>query len=213
MNLNQQTKPHGNKGKVRSAKTRELISLHNARKGKPAWNKGLTRKDYYGPSYIDPRLGKKLSPEHIKHLSESHMGQIGTKGMLGKHQSEKCKRLARERMLGNSFALGKHLGKDNPSWKGGFAATSRNRLQRIKFKDTMQKLIFERDNYTCQLCDVRGVALQVDHIQPWAEYVELRFSMDNCRTLCMKCHYKITFGRDMPEHIKTWGHNLRKVVS
>jgi 5-methylcytosine-specific restriction endonuclease McrA len=74
----------------------------------------------------------------------------------------------------------------------------------------MQKQVFERDNYTCQLCGVRGVDLQVDHIQSWAEYVELRFSMDNCRTLCSKCHYKITFGRPMPETILGWGHNILK---
>lgn len=27
-------------------------------------------------------------------------------------------------------------------------------------------------------------------------------------SLAKKCHYKITFGRPMPENIKIWGHNL-----
>lgn len=82
-----------------------------------------------------------------------------------------------------------------------------NKLERKKFQDQMQKQVFERDNYTCQLCGQIGGKLQVDHIQSWADYVILRFSMDNCRTLCMACHYKITFGRNMPENVENWGHH------
>src|SRR3990167_9470433 len=55
---------------------------------------------------------------------------------------------------------------------------------------------------------IRGINLQVDHIQSWSEYVEERFSMDNCRTLCANCHYNITFRKPMPKKIKAWGHNL-----
>lgn len=47
------------------------------------------------------------------------------------------------------------------------------------------------DNYLC--------------IQPFAEYVELRFSMNNLRTLCQECHYFITFGKKKPECVKLWG--------
>lgn len=80
------------------------------------------------------------------------------------------------------------------------------RMRRL-FRVQIQKKVFERDNYTCQLCGAKG-NLQVDHIQSWADYVELRFCIDNCRTLCAKCHYKITFGKEMPKTTKTWGHNL-----
>ena len=96
-------------------------------------------------------------------------------------------------------------GKKHHNWKGG--VTSQNRLERVKFQQTIQKLIFERDSYTCQMCgSVRD--LQVDHIKPWANYPKLRFNMKNCRTLCAKCHYQITFNRPMPDQIKGWGHNL-----
>lgn len=97
---------------------------------------------------------------------------------------------------------------NNPNWKGGI--TMVDKLERNKFRDTMQKLIFERDNYTCQMCGQNGGSLQVDHVQSWSEFVELRFSMDNCRTLCMDCHYLITYGRVKPENV-IWGHNLKKV--
>ena len=87
-------------------------------------------------------------------------------------------------------------------WKGGI--TPLDKAQRIKFRRTIGQDVLKRDNYTCQMCGAKGVYLQVDHIQSWSEYVELRFNMDNCRTLCMACHYKITFGREKPKGI-VWG--------
>jgi len=119
-------------------------------------------------------LGKKLSEEHKKKLSISHMGI--------------------------------NLGEKHPNWKGGIRGI--DYLERRRFRELLQKQIFERDDYTCQMCGIRGVDLQVDHIQPWAEYVEMRFNINNCRTLCAKCHYLITFGKPMPKEIKAWGHNL-----
>lgn len=51
-----------------------------------------------------------------------------------------------------------------------------------------RKMVFEKDNYTCQLCGGRGRNLQADHIKPFAIYSELRFELSNGRTLCVKCH-------------------------
>lgn len=99
------------------------------------------------------------------------------------------------------------VGNNNPNWKGGI--TKPNKLYRFRFRELIQKTVFERDNYTCQICGEKGCALQVDHIQKWSEYVEGRFDIFNCRTLCVKCHYKITFGYDMPKNVKTWGLNLK----
>lgn len=58
--------------------------------------------------------------------------------------------------------------------------------------------------------DKRCPQLQVDHIQSWTEYIELRFEMNNLRTLCMECHYFITFGKKKPENV-VWGHNFKHV--
>lgn len=103
--------------------------------------------------------------------------------------------------------VSKHLpkdnsGKNNPSWKGGI--TPNTIKERRRFVKEIGVFILKRDNYTCQLCKKRGGELQVDHIQPWSEYVELRFDINNCRTLCRSCHYKITFNREMPKDSK-WG--------
>lgn len=98
------------------------------------------------------------------------------------------------------------IGKNHWNWKGGISCG--NKADRIRFRETIQKLVIERDDYTCQLCGERGGSLQVDHIQSWAEFIDKRFDMNNCRTLCMGCHYFITYGRPMPPDVVSWGHNF-----
>lgn len=99
-------------------------------------------------------------------------------------------------------------GSKHHNWKGGI--TPLYISERCKFRRTMQKIIFKRDNFTCQICGVYGIDMHVDHIKSWSKYPELRFDINNCRTLCSKCHYKITFNKEMPSEIKTWGHNLQR---
>ena len=53
-----------------------------------------------------------------------------------------------------------------------------------------RKAVFERDSYTCQFCKIRGRYIEADHIKPFAYFPELRFSIDNGRTLCRACHNK-----------------------
>ncbi len=101
-------------------------------------------------------------------------------------------------------------GKNHPNWKGGISGV--NKLERSRFRREIQKLVFIRDDYTCQICNERGGNLQVDHIQSWKDYVDLRFDMKNCRTLCMECNYQITFRRGKPKNLVSWGHNLKHVI-
>jgi hypothetical protein len=147
-------------------------------------------------------------------MSEAHKGQ---KLWEGKFHSEKSKQKISESKKGsipwNKGLLAKYdtrirSGNKHPFWKGGI--TPNEVRQRTVFKQKIQKQIFKRDNYTCQFCSQVGGYLQVDHIQSWADFPDLRFSVDNCRTLCMACHYKLTHKRLLPEAIKNWGHNMQR---
>lgn len=55
-----------------------------------------------------------------------------------------------------------------------------------------RKAVFTRDDFTCINCGKRGGWLEADHIKPWAWYIDLRYVVDNGRTLCKNCH-KQTF--------------------
>ena len=48
--------------------------------------------------------------------------------------------------------------------------------------------VFERDDYTCQLCAKRGVRLEAHHKKSWAKHPELRYEVSNGITLCYECH-------------------------
>lgn len=59
--------------------------------------------------------------------------------------------------------------------------------------------IFEKDNFTCQICNQRGGKLQADHIKPYCLCSEEeKWDMNNGRTLCIDCHKKTdTYGIKM----------------
>lgn len=98
-----------------------------------------------------------------------------------------------------------------PHNKIGDGITPHDKLERKRFQRTVQKQAFDRDDYTCQICFKRGGSLQVDHIESWAKHPELRFDINNCRTLCMACHYYVTFKRKLPQGV-VWGHNLSQRI-
>lgn len=115
-----------------------------------------------------PRKGIKLSKEARKKLSLSHIGKrpsIETRRKMGQsHKGSKC-----------NF------------WKGGLTLKNAKIRQSFDYK-LWRETVFKRDNYTCVWCKNRGVKLNADHIKPFALYPELRFAIDNGRTLCVPCH-------------------------
>lgn len=51
-----------------------------------------------------------------------------------------------------------------------------------------RRSVFQRDNYTCVMCGVRGGHLHADHIKRFADFPDLRLDICNGRTLCASCH-------------------------
>lgn len=98
-----------------------------------------------------------------------------------------------ERMRETALALNRK-GSRAPNWRGGLQPE--NAIIRNSFEMKIwRKSVFERDDYTCVLCGIRGVTIHADHIKPFALYPELRLILENGRTLCVPCHRKTdTYG-------------------
>lgn len=124
--------------------------------------------------------GRKHSAEHCKNLSLSKKGHIPwNKGLKGVQSwSLESRRKSSE----------SHKGAKAYQWKGGI--TEKNLIIRKSLEYRLWRTaVFERDNYTCVWCgDNQGHNLNADHIKRFSEFPELRFAIDNGRTLCKPCH-------------------------
>ena len=67
-------------------------------------------------------------------------------------------------------------------------ATERNQIIRCSLEYKLwREAVFARDKRKCIRCG-SNKNIQADHIKPFAYYPELRFAIDNGRTLCLECH-------------------------
>ena len=163
---------HPNFGKHLSKETRDKIAKGN--RGK----KGLLGKDnpMYGRTTTNPMYGKHHSEETKQKIALTSKGR-----WLGRKHKEESK-LKCQMTHKKLVALGIH-----PSWKGGKTTETKMLRTSKKYRD-WRKAVFERDNYTCKLCQRKGGYLEADHRRPFSLFPELRFVVENGRTLCRKCH-------------------------
>jgi 5-methylcytosine-specific restriction endonuclease McrA/predicted DNA-binding protein YlxM (UPF0122 family) len=106
-------------------------------------------------------------------------------------------------------------GENNHFWKGGKTKLSLQIRNSAEYS-FWRKQIFERDNYTCQICGRKNkkgdkVIIEADHIYPFSKILddfditsieeaiscEKIWDIENGRTLCRECHKKT----------ETWGIN------
>ena len=127
--------------------------------------------------------GRKMSKDHKSKIGSSLMGHIGYG--KGCHLS-----FAHRKKIGLA-----NSGSKSSFWRGGVSDLKRLRREKIEYKEWRNK-IFERDNYTCQICLRKGGILNADHIRPIVFYPELIHEVTNGRTLCVSCHRQTeTYGR------------------
>lgn len=148
--------------------------------------------------------GTKLSKKHRENMSKGMKGRIAwniglTKeiheGILRGSKTLKGRIFSKEHKEKLSMSMrGKRGGSKNNNWKGG--RVSINRVIRASMEYRLwRKAVFERDKYTCIWCRQVGGQLRADHIKPFSLFPELRFAIDNGRTLCVECHGKTnTYG-------------------
>lgn len=82
-------------------------------------------------------------------------------------------------------------GEKNHFWKGGICFENYKLRRSAKFAKWRKK-VFERDNYTCWICEERGAMLHPHHLKKFSDYPELRFEVSNGLTLCEFCHKTYT---------------------
>ena len=145
---------------------------------------------------IKKRGGWRLSEEHKTELSKIAKEKGFGKWMSGKKLSEETKR-----KIGISGKLSplRQRGEKCWNWKGGVTPLYKEIRKSLGYR-LWREAVFARDNYTCVRCGQKGGSLHPDHIKPFCDYPELRFAIDNGRTLCESCHRKTD----------TWGSRVRR---
>lgn len=139
--------------------------------------------------------GRVFTPEWREKISQSGKGKHSISDELRIKLTEGSKK-RRGIMPKNLSSL---HGANHWCWKGGITPEHRMIRASAKYRD-WRKAVFERDDYTCQKCGIRGGILNADHIKLFSAFPELRFELSNGRTLCVGCHRKT----------ETWGINGKR---
>lgn len=125
-----------------------------------------------------------------KKISESNSGKVRTPEM---------RKAVSEAKIRSPLTL---RGVMNPAWRGGVTSENSKIRHSIEYR-LWREAVFARDNWTCKTCLIRGGILNADHIKPFALFPELRFAIDNGRTLCVPCH----------KQTPTWGNKIKSAES
>ena len=143
---------------------------------------------------VSGMTGKKHTEESKRKISKSKSGV--KRGSPSQETREKIRKAhigmkhSTEARLKQSTAK---KGEKHPRWRGGIS-TVNNRIRSSLEYRLWRKAVVERDKYICIWCGSKE-KIHADHIKPFALFPELRFAIDNGRTLCEKCHRKTdTYG-------------------
>lgn len=134
------------------------------------WNKGIPLSDQRIDGlrkFAKARTGEKSSRYGVKLTDQTRKKIAGS--LKGKYRQ--------------------HL---NPNWKnGGITRYRKIVMGQFEYAD-WRKSVYERDNYTCQMCGKPSNGdIQAHHIYPVKTHPERILNADNGITLCVPCHRSI----------------------
>lgn len=148
------------------------------------------------------KKGHKSSEAVLLKLREK---KIGNKNALGTKHTEEWKEARRQHMiLCNPMKLKVNQDKIRILKSGILnnwyidGRTPENKKIRASVEVQLwRNSVFSRDNWSCQKCTQRGGKLRAHHIRNFAEYPELRTSIENGITLCDRCHldFHVLYGK------------------
>lgn len=137
-------------------------------------------------AYYKSRIGYKHKPETIEKMkkawdSPEKREQVAARMKLQVLDLKWMKKLS------ELFS-----GENNPNWKGGIGKTQYTN----GFTVTLKKKIRERDDFTCQVCDIREsdlpYSLSIHHI----DYDKSNNDPINLITVCKRCNSLANIGRE-----------------
>lgn len=132
----------------------------------------------------EAHLGRSFSAEHRSKLSQAHKGRV---------VSEETR---------NKMAEA-HRGEKSHLWKGGVTAINRIIRTSSRYRRWRQAVL-RRDDHTCVECGAKEDVMHADHIKPFSVHADLRFELDNGRTLCADCHKQTdTYGEGAKRYKRT----------
>jgi len=82
-------------------------------------------------------------------------------------------------------------GKNNPNWKGGISPKMKSLRRSREYKEWMLE-VYKKWRWTCVGCSIQCQKgnIVAHHIKPFANFPDLRFSVDNGVVMCRSCHAK-----------------------
>jgi predicted DNA-binding antitoxin AbrB/MazE fold protein/ribosomal protein L32 len=184
---------NGNKvnvGRKQSEETKQKIGEAS----KKNWRNPDYRKKIIRWGVNNPFYGEKHSEETKNKISESKL-KNPTRYWLGKKLSKEHRlkvslaSKGQRRSPKTEFTSERTKGEKNPNWKGGISSEKEIERKSKQWKEWRTK-VYARDKYTCQKCNIKGKILHPHHIKYRDTNPELKFDVDNGRTLCIPCHRK-----------------------
>ena len=121
----------------------------------------------------------------------------------GKSHTKESKKLMSETHKG--VKMPSISGDKHPHWNPDLTEEDRNNKRKYPEYYEWVKLIFERDNYVCQICN-KGGTLNAHHLEGYNNNPELRVELTNGITLCEECHkdfhHQYDYGNNTKEQFK-----------
>jgi len=109
-------------------------------------------------------------------------GTIRRSNVIAKNHTKSCGCLAEE-------VVGSIFGENHYNWNPQITDEQRQHTRRYPEYKQWVKDVYERDQYTCQVCgDSRGGNLQAHHLYSYTHYPKKRLKLENGICLCETCH-------------------------
>ncbi len=156
----------------------------------------LTKKQLHNLKTIN--IGRKHSKEFCEKIGLIHKGlkhsiktkkkiSSSKKGCITWNKGKEMSKVYREKV---SKSLKGKIGINSRNWQGGKTSLIKRLRNSNKWKD-WRGFVFVRDNYTCKICNKRGIIIHPHHLLPVAKFLQFIFETWNGVTLCKSCHIEI----------------------